>query len=240
MLLGPIEGPLMRTIRLRLLSGFELSIEGEPVDLQPTLQRLVAFVALAPRGVERDYTAFQLWPDSSERCARASLRSALWRLGKLPGEILVCLAGRLHLADGVWVDTRDGIEELAAGGDSEVLLLPFEALDGDLLPDWYDPWLIVERERFRQLRLHVLEERAQVALDCGNTAKAIQAALAAVAIDPHRESSRRLVITAHLAEGNHVEAARAFRRYRTRLRTDTGLEPSTELTSLIESAHVAV
>ena len=28
---------------------------------------------------------------------------------------------------------------------------------GELLPDWYDDWVLLERERFRQLRLHALD-----------------------------------------------------------------------------------
>lgn len=30
-------------------------------------------------------------------------------------------------------------------------------LAGELLPDWYDDWVLIERERFRQLRLHALD-----------------------------------------------------------------------------------
>ena len=28
---------------------------------------------------------------------------------------------------------------------------------GDLLPDWYDDWLVLERERLRELRVRALE-----------------------------------------------------------------------------------
>jgi len=57
-----------------------------------------------------------------------------------------------------------------------------------------------------------LEDRARAALEAGDTAGAIQAGLAAVAMDPLRESGRWLVIEAHLAEGNPSEAVRAFDR----------------------------
>ena len=32
-----------------------------------------------------------------------------------------------------------------------------DALRSDLLPSWYEEWLGIEQERFRQLRLHALE-----------------------------------------------------------------------------------
>ena len=51
------------------------------VDVTPSAQRLLAFIALSPRGVDRAFLAFQLWPEHSEQRAKANLRSALWRLG---------------------------------------------------------------------------------------------------------------------------------------------------------------
>lgn len=224
-------------VRLHLLSGFQLSVAGQPLELQPAMQRLLAFVALAPRGVGREYAAFQLWPDTNEDRAKGNLRSTLWRLKKLPVQLLVVTKPRLLLATDVWVDTRHGLGELASGAESDVLdtVLPFQALDCQLLPEWYDDWLIVERERLRQLRLRLLEARAQSALIAGHTAEAIQAALAAVSIDPLRESSLRLVIEAHLAEGNTVEAIRQFDRYRDGMTAYPGLAPSPALASLIGS-----
>lgn len=225
----------MNGVRLRLLSGFQLCVAGQPVELQPAMQRLLALVALAPRGVGREYAAFQLWPDTNEERAKANLRSTLWRLNKLPVQLLVVTKPRLLLGADVWVDTRHGLEELATGAEDDVLdtVLPFQALDCQLLPDWYDEWLVVERERLRQLRLRLLEERAQEALTAGHTAEAIQAALAAVSIDPLRESSQRLVIEAHLAEGNTLEAIRQFEHYRNAVTAYPGLTPSPSLASLI-------
>lgn len=229
----------MNKVTLRLLSGFQLCLDGEPLKLQPATERLLAFVALSPRGVTRNFAAFQLWPDSNENRAKANLRSTLWRLTKLPVQTLVTTKARLQLANHVWLDTRDGLEELAAGAESDVLdtILPFQALDGQLLPDWYDDWLITERERLRQLRLRVLESRAQTALAAGRTAEAIQTALAAVSLDPLRESSQRLVIQAHLAEGNKLEAVRQADRYKEATADYLGLEPSDAFASLIGGAQ---
>jgi len=43
-----------------------------------------------------------------------------------------------------------GAERSGAESDTETFV-------GDLLPDWYDDWVLIERERFRQLRLRALE-----------------------------------------------------------------------------------
>ncbi len=226
----------MSDVRLHLMGGFGLEIDGRRVDdLQPAVQRLLAFVALAARGVEREFAALQLWPDAPEDRARANLRSALWRLRRVPCELVATSSTRLRLADGVWVDARDGVEptsdaasEPAVGGP-----LPFHGLLADLLPDWYDDWLDIERERLRQLSLRALERRAAVALDAGDASTAIQLGLTAASIDPLRESAHRLVIQAHLAEGNRRDAQRTLDGYRRRAALDA-LVPSAELVALID------
>ncbi len=231
----------MTNVRLNLLGGFELTLGDEPVTLQPAMERLLALVALAPRGVDRLFAALQLWPDSCEDRAKANLRSTLWRLRKLPLEVLGVTGSRLRLADHVWIDVRHGVEEMARGGDALLeSALPFRALLSDLLPDWYDDWLIIEREQLRQLTLSVLESHAQAALDRGDTATAIQLALSAAAVDPLRESAHRIVISAHVAEGNHWEARRNLAAYRDLLAAGTHLEPSPALERLLDPPAVAV
>ncbi|MDH3755300.1 MAG: transcriptional regulator [Acidimicrobiia bacterium] len=222
-------------IRLTMLGGFELTIDGTPAVLQPAAQRLLAFVALATRGVDRSFAALQLWPDKQEERAKANLRSTLWRLGKIPAQLIDARKTRLHLDSDVWVDTHDGIAELATTQDSPFLdgCLPFQSLDSALLPDWYDDWLVIERERFRQLHLGVLEDRARRALSEGRCSQAIQLALAAASVDPLRESPHRIVIEAHLAESNDSEAVAHFDRYRQLLATDPCLCPSRDMTTLV-------
>lgn len=198
-------------VRLFLLGGFELEIDGMPVETQPAVERLIALVALSPRGIARHFAAFQLWPDKLEARARANLRSALWRLQKVSEGVLVASSTRLRINPSIWMDIRDGLD--APERHPSGVPQPFQTLLPDLLPDWYDDWLTVERERFRQLRLHHLERRARQALDDGETADAIQLGLAAIAIEGTRESSHQIIVDAHLAEGNEWEAERERLRY---------------------------
>ena len=111
-------------------------------------------------------------------------------------------------------------------------------LAGDLLPDWYDDWLLIERERFRQLRLHALESLCLYLADRGLFAAAAQAGLSAVAGEPLRESAHRALINAHLLEGNVSEAMRQYRIYSQILVTQLGLEPSEEMRQLVASLPV--
>ena len=56
------------------------------------------------------------------------------------------------------VSLRSALE----GADLADLELDRLALEVDLLPDWYDDWIVPRRERFRQLRL-----RASTHSACG-------------------------------------------------------------------------
>ena len=109
-----------------------------------------------------------------------------------------------------------GVYGLAEAIDSvgiDGLPAPFQTLMTDLLPDWYDDWLGVERDRLRLLRLAALEKRAREFFAVGDTTSAIQFGLAALAIEGARESAHRLVVDAHLAEGNTCEARREQLRF---------------------------
>ena len=85
----------------------------------------------------------------------------------------------------------------------------------------------------RQLRLRTLEALARGALDNDRPGAALTIALAAVGIDPLRESARRIVIAAHLAEGNSADALRHYDQYRDLLWDEIGLQPSRYLQSVI-------
>jgi DNA-binding SARP family transcriptional activator len=226
----------MRDVRLHLLGGFELVIDGvRAEDLQPGAQRLVAFVALTRRGVERDFAAFQLWPDTSEERARANLRSALWRSRRLSVALIDATPSRLRISDELWLDVRDGLDDMVADAENwSASPLSFQALLTDLLPDWYDDWLMIEREKIRQYTLRQLELRARSALDRGQPYEAIQVALTAMAMDPLREGPCRLVIEAHLSEGNEHEARRTATGFRDRLRDDLAGSMPADFASLVE------
>jgi DNA-binding SARP family transcriptional activator len=104
---------------------------------------------------------------------------------------------------------------------------------GDLLPDWYDDWVLVERERFRQLRLQALESAAERLVAAGRHGQAILAAMVAVGEEPLRESAHRLVARAHLAQGNPGQAILQYRRYRAALQEELQVEPSPLFEELI-------
>ncbi|MCK9486589.1 MAG: SARP family transcriptional regulator [Dehalococcoidia bacterium] len=235
-----------KRIRLSVLGNFDLRRADASTllpALTPEAQHLLALLAIRNRLVSRASIAGTLWPEASDRHAHASLRSALSRLTQLAQDAVVITDTDLALSPSVAVDLHEA-QRLA-----RALLEPSSAappLDGsradavgipslDCLPDWYDDWLLVEAEEWRQLRLHALSALADRLCAAGQFGDAIAAALAGVRADPLRESAWATVIRIHLAEGNQSEALRSFEQYRTLLDQELGIEPTPALRGLLLS-----
>ena len=228
--------------RVTLLDGFGLELPSRALrsaadDLPRAVQRLLAHLCLSTRAT-RTVTAGHLWPDVPEDHAHGSLRSALWRLNKAAPGLVEASGTCLQLAADVRVDVRDlsdwaGRVVLPPPGGEDAAL-PDTALLGDLLPGWYDDWVLLERERLRQLRLQALEAVAARLASLGRHGEALQAAHAAVRAEPLRESAHRLVVRIHLAEGNVAEAVRAYEFFRTLLEDELGVPPSELMARLVQ------
>lgn len=229
--MSTIDASAVDPSQLVLMDGFALRSDGAIRRLPVSAQRLVAFVALQGRAVSRQRAAFTLWPDASETRAYGSLRTALFRLRAVcPGRSVLECRDDFELSASVGVDVRRvyeltaSLESLGArNGDAKELELLLEG--GELLPDWYDDWVLVERERFHELRLRALETLCELHLASGEVGAAIGCAFAAVRADPLRESSRRMLIHALLVEGNRVEALLHHSQFR-QLLQPLGLVPS--------------
>jgi DNA-binding SARP family transcriptional activator len=228
-------------LRLRVLCGFEARVDGKLIKLPSNVERVLAFLAIRNRPQYRATVASTLWLDSTEERAAANLRTALWKARQCVGEFIQLHGAQLSLNPGVHTDLVDLMNRtrrlLGDGGlqadDSDPI-----GLDGDLLPDWDEEWIIFERERMRQLRIHALEALCHKLSLSGHPGPAIDAGLAAVAAEPLRESAQRVLIEAHLREGNIAEARRQYHLYRELLWDSLGIEPSNLLRGLIGVTNI--
>lgn len=228
----------MDNMRLRLLRGFVVESASARIDLPAGTQRLMAFLAL--RGpAHRCQVAGTLWPDVPESQALACLRTGVWRLNRtLPGavtseglrlsvpqtlsvdsreqEIFTTRLLREHVQDEQWIAERLGI-----------------LWQGDLLPGWYDDWVIVDRERLNQLRLHALEYLSSFMARRNHLTAALQLALEAVRTEPLRETANARLIEVYLAEGNVSDALHQYESFRCLLQRELGVPPSPTLSRLL-------
>lgn len=229
------------TWHVRLLGGFGVVADQTRVKLSSDAEKLIAFLALHRAPVARSYLAGSLWGESAQGRALGNLRSALWRLrstadGLVDGDQQILTISEEASVDiwGVGTEVRRLQNPSGSGRLPSV-----DSFTTDLLPGWYDEWVLLAQERHRQTCLHALEQLSSRLEERGQFGAAIQAALASVAIDPLRESSHRQLIRIHLAEGNYSEALRQYRAYEQVLHTELGLAPSPLLQSLISKDIVA-
>jgi DNA-binding SARP family transcriptional activator len=223
---------------VHLIGGPYISCSGVSQAVPEGSKKLLAFVALRRSPIRRAYVAGTLWPDGDDQRAAGNLRSALWRLRQAGIDVIRTDKLSLFLADSVQIDLEllDAWADRLIRGDIEPADLAMNRLpDGayHLLPGWYDEWVIMRRERFRQRVLHALESLAYLLSERGQHAEAIDAAIRAVSEDPLRESAQRALLSAYLVQGNHREARLSYAAFARLLRRELGVEPSRQIKGLL-------
>jgi DNA-binding SARP family transcriptional activator len=222
------------TPTVRVLGGLAVTSGGRRLPVPPGSRRLLAYLALHPAGVDRRCAAGVLWPTVDDGRAAGNLRSALWRLQSVGCRLVQAEPSRLALGEDVEVDlTRleawagrvlTGTPDLA-----DLAVDPGPIAELELLPGWYDDWVLGVRERVQLRLLHALEALSRLLRDAGRPAAAVEAVHVAVLAQPLRESGQRALIEAHQAAGDWLAARRQYDAFRTILRREIGVEPSFDL-----------
>jgi DNA-binding SARP family transcriptional activator len=229
----------MDVARLQLLEGFALEREGARLDVPAGIQHLIAFVALTGRPIHRCLVAGTLWRDVPEVQAAASLRTGIWRTNRLVPDLIRIDGDQLSLSASLVVDSRQ--QETFAillldhpSGDEPWIHDAIETLwRGELLPGWYDDWVLFERERLAQLRLHAIERLASLLTRRLDLDTALRLALAAVRAEPLRETANAVLMSVYVAEGNVADAVHQYDVFTGLLRRELGVEPSPSLAALL-------
>jgi DNA-binding SARP family transcriptional activator len=155
---------------------------------------------------------------------------------QVPG-LLVNGGAVLSLSELVDVDlhrVRAQIRELSRVGlNGNVASCLRQLRDAELLPGWYEDWVLFEQSRLRQDRLHAFHIIARESLARCDHEVAVEASEAALELEPLYESAVALLIQAERQQGNNVAALQAFERYQAKLKEDMGLVPSEAIRRLV-------
>lgn len=228
--------------QLCLFGGPYVVHAGRTLTVPEGSKRMLVYIALREGRLERRHVAGTLWPHGDDDRAAGNLRSALWRLKKAGIDTVEADKFAVWLRPGTLTDIA-ALNQWAArliGGvatPADLRQRRWDAFALDLLPGWYDDWVIVERERLRQRLLHALEELSRQLVRQGRCAEAVDVATEAAGVEPLRESAQRVLVEAHIAEGNVVEARRVYAGFRQLLRRELGIEPGAYLTHLVVAAR---
>ena len=135
-------------------------------------QSLLAYLVLYPGLTHRrEQLAGLLAPNVEEAAARNTLRHALWRVRKSLGcdphtgrDYLIAdeIAVSFDATNPLWLDAAVLAARTPADAGAEVLLEQVSVYGGELLPGFYDDWIVLERERVEAVfesKMRMLLER---------------------------------------------------------------------------------
>lgn len=213
--------------RLEVLGGWNLSWRGTDLEVPLRMQRLIARLGVAGPAL-RPVLCGVLWPESSEPHALDSLRVTIHHIGReLPG-VLSLRGATVGLAPGVVVDLEAERAALCAGDGTAVDVRDSHAQAGplrpepELLPGWYEEWVLAEQHLLRDQRIRHHARHAQHLLDAGDRRGAVDAAARAQALDPLDEWAIEVLVRAHIGLGATCAARRALAAFRSELQGEFG------------------
>ena len=239
-------GPMLT---IQLLGQFRVTMNGRPVSLpaRPT-QLLLAWLALHVGTPQpRELLADRLWPGSSAENGRANLRHALWQLraaiepdgGEGHTYLLVDPHTIAFNPDSPYTLDTDALTRERPVWATADLLAAVAVYGGELLPGFYEAWIVLERERLAAIH----ERRMTALLDHLSMERRWEEAMAWaerwIALGEAPEPAYRALMRAYAARGDAGHAMAAYQRCRQALSEALGVEPSDETRRLAEALRVA-
>jgi predicted ATPase/DNA-binding SARP family transcriptional activator len=192
----------------------------------------------------REELAELLWPECYPETSRKNLRTALNSLRRqleppsVPsGAVLVANRASVRLNPDVCVTDVALFQtalQAAAQTDSAVeraqrLVEAAELYRGELLPGYFDDWILAERQRLLEAYVKTLDELAAHCKEAGDLHGAIQWARRVVGADPLREEAHQNLIRLLTAAGQPEAALRQYRDLERLLRQELRTAPEAAL-----------
>src|SRR5262252_729030 len=234
-------------MRVRVLGPLHVEDGGRPITIGGVRQRAVLadLVLHTNEVVPSEQLLVELWGEDSPPSAANALQAAISRLRRLlpPGRLITTAPGYMLRIFPAELDAAqfeqlifEGRDTLAGGSAAGAVRLLDQAMTlwrGPPLADFrYEPFAQAEIARLEELQMACLEERNEAHLALGS-ASAITAELGRLVADhPLRERLRGQLMLALYRSGRQTEALEAYREFRSALREELGLEPSSALREL--------
>ena len=236
-------------LELRLLGSFRL-VRGEQAIQLAThkSESLLAYLALHPETHAREKLAAIFWGESSDLQARTSLRTALAALHKNLGpETILADRETMQINPGAFcrIDALEFFRllnpESAESHQAEIgnLESAVALYQGDLLPDFYDDWILAERERYCAMYCDALLSLTQKMRARSEYQRAMEYAQRILRMDPVNERAHQHLMFCYLAMGKRLEALKQYDECKQILMEELDAEPSRATVALYESIQRA-
>jgi WD40 repeat protein/DNA-binding SARP family transcriptional activator len=228
-------------LQIRLLGQFDLRLNGKRVTISSRAgQSLLAYLALtAGTPHRREKLAGLLWPDMSDETARKNLRQELWRIRKT-------LAGQNQITDYLLADEYtiafnrsadywlDATQMERPDLDIQSLSSNLSLYQGELLPGFFEDWILLERERIQTIFETKMDQLLGQLLDAERWIAVQEQAERWLALGNTPEPAYRALMLAHGARGDIAKVSAVYQRCLTDLDEKLGLEPSAETRALYD------
>ena len=230
-------------LRLKLFGQFSVEIDGQPASVSTRVaQALLAYLVLnAGIRQRRERLAGIFWPDASEANARSNLRHALWRIRSAIGpDYLITdnMSMTFDAASDYWLDVEVLMTKVDDDGSTReqiaVLVDAVSVYRGELLPGFYEDWVMLERERLSAIHEQQII-RLVDQLAAGHRWKDVLLwSERWLAFGQAPEQAYRALMVAHAELGNQAGVASAYQRCVEALRTNLDVDTSLETSALYE------
>ena len=207
-------------LEIRLLGTFDLSQAGNPINLssRPAQSLLAYLILTAGTPHRREKLAGLLWPDSLEETARDNLRHALWRVRKAlqSASSASCLqANDLTIAFNTsaeyWFDVA-ALEQVGENASADELIAVLSQYQGELLPGFYDEWVVLEREHSNSIFEHNMARLMSLLQDEKRWLDILDWGERWIKLGQKPEPAYRALMYAHAAKGDMSKVAATYER----------------------------
>ncbi len=234
-------------VKVYTLGRFEIIRDSEPLpfsgkEQKKPLELLKSLIAFGGRDVPEERLTDVLWPDADGDQARKSFETTLSRLRRLLGrdDVVTCRTRQLTINPlYCWVDSlalRHIFDRAQALADDQSVLSCEKALGlnkGAFLPaDSALPWVLSSRETLKNRLLRIVLAAGRQNERVGEWEKASELYTKGIETDSLAEEFYRRLMICQKRLGNHADAVRSYKRCRSLLQSELGIEPSPETTAV--------
>ncbi|MEA3397588.1 MAG: BTAD domain-containing putative transcriptional regulator, partial [Chloroflexota bacterium] len=227
--------------RFYLLGELQVIYAGPQMPLPPPrTHALLAALLLNSRPQQRIRLVGLLFPDMPECKGRQRLSDRLWLLRRsLPDLPLAAGAEWIEMpAQSRWLDV-DAFKLEAAGTDLAGWQAALALYRGDLLPDCFDDWLLLEREALHLEYVRRLLRTGSRLLERRQFEAALPLTQLLVQEEPFDEGALRTMMRAHTALGQRGAALAAYECFVELAADELGIEPGEATQSLAQAIRAA-
>ena len=245
---------MVKELRLALLGGLQITRGETPLMgfVSSKAQALLCYLAVTGRPHSRAELAGLLWGEMSEAGAAANFRKALSNLKQLAPHHLVITRQTIafNRESPYWLDVavfQSQLQASAPDKDPELLREAAALYQGDFLQGFYvrdapafEEWMLLERERLKDLALQALQTLAAYYTVHGEYAAGLDYTGRLLAMEPWREEAHRQVMLLLARSGQRSAALAQYETCRRILQEELGVEPMAETTALYERIREAM